>query len=720
MILQLVLASLCLQAEPAPQEPAVKPPPAAPELPKHPREIQFPEPAPFTPSRAEKIELPNGLTVYLMEDRELPFVSGFARLRVGSIYEPADKLGLAAIAGTTLRTGGSEKFPGDKLDEELARIAASIEASIGEDSGSVSFRCLKEDFAFVFERFADLLRRPSFPQGKLDLAKKEWSNAISRRNDNPGPIAAREFAKILWGAASPWARTVEHDHLAKIAREDLAAFHKSYFAPNNARLAISGDFDAAAMREAIEKALGDWERAPVSFPKIAGEPLRPEKAGAFFADKPDVNQSTILLGHEGVRRDEPDAPALRAFSYILGTGGFSSRLVQVVRSEKGFAYSVSGGFDSGFSRRGIFRSSCGTKTESTGAAIEAILAECRRLVAEGPTEDELRLAKERLLNGEIFQFDTKEKVLRRQVELDFYGLPADFYEKESARIRALTLEEVALAGKRRLDPDRLQIVVVGAAKGFEADLSKFGAVTALDISIPKPSEPATPDATPESLARGRAVISAWVEAAGGAVALQGIRSYQIKGEETRAASSEKTFKVPIEITVVLPDRLRLREEVLGTEIIQVMDASGGWAKRPAGVSPIPAAQLKGVRTGWLERSYLPLLVRAAKGEFQAQFVGTETVEGIACETVRLREESGSTMRLSFNASNHQLLRASWREGNDDVAVFFEDYRVVGPALAPHQSRKMVEGKLERTRTATSIAINPEIDEAIFARPAEKP
>lgn len=719
MMLALATALLLAQA----QEPAQQTPPAptpAPEIAKHPRDLQFPAPAPFTPSRAEKMELPNGLTLYLMEDRELPFISGFARLRAGSIYDPADKLGVAAIAGSVLRTGGAEKYPGDKLDEELARIAASIESNMGDDSGNVSFRCLKEDFPFVFERFVELLRNPSFPQGKIDLAKKEWTNAISRRNDNPGPIAAREFAKTLWGAASPWARVVEYDHIGRIAREDLLAFHKAFFAPNNTQLALIGDFDAPSMRAAVEKALGDWERTAMQFPKIAGEPLRPEKAGVYFADKPDVNQSTILLGHEGVRRDDPDAAALRAFSYILGTGGFSSRLVQVVRSEKGFAYSVSGGFESGFSRRGIFRSSCGTKTESTGAAIEAILSECRRILAEGPHEAELKLAKERLLNGEIFQFDTREKVLRRQVDLDFYGLPGDFYEKESERLRALTLEEVAQAGKRRLDPDRLQIVVVGAVKGFEADLAKFGPVTALDITIPKPAEPAAPDTSPQALARGHAVIAAWVEAAGGAVALQGIRGYQIKGEETRAASSDKTVKVPIEMTVMLPDRLRLRQELLGNEIIQVMDASGGWAKRPSGVSPIPAAQLKEVRLGWLERSYLPMLVRAAKGEFQAQFLGNETVEGEACETVRVQDGTGATLRLSFHAADHRLLRASWREGNEEVALFFENFRVVGPVLAPHQSRKLVEGKLERTRTATAIAINPAIDEALFAKPGEKP
>ena len=685
------------------------------EIPKSHRDIQFPPLPPFQPARAEKVELPNGLALYLMEDRELPFIAGFARVRVGSVYEPADKVGLASIAGTVMRTGGSTRFPGDRLDVDLAKIAASVESSIGEESGGASFRCLKEDFPQVFEIFSDLLRRPAFPQGKIDLSKKEISTSIARRNDNPGPIAAREFQKVAWGAGSPWARLVEYEHLARIQREDLLAFHEAYFAPNNVRLGIVGDFDLKAMREAVEAAFRDWPRRPVSFPKIAAEPLRPEKAATFLVDKPEVNQSTIYLGHEGVRRDDPDYPALRLFSFILGQGGFSSRLLQVVRSEKGLAYSVGGGFQGPYGRRGLFQASCGTKCESTASAIEAILGEFRRILEERPSEAELASAKERILNADIFQFDTREKVLRRQVELDFFGYPQDFPEQEIGKIRSLSLEEVWQAGRRHLDPARLAIVVVGNAKSFDSPLERFGPLSALDVTIPRPPEEEAPEATPESISRGRAILSSWIEAAGGVNALQGIRSFQMKGEGTRSGPNDRTWKFPVEMTAVLPDKLRVRNEVFGTEIVTVIEGNGGWTKGPQGVKEIPAAQAQEAKAT-LDRQYLSLLIRAARGEFQPQFLKNEAVNGTACETVRIRDEKGLSINLSFHAGTHQLVRESYREGNDDLVLLFEDFRQVGEIFIPFQSKKLIGGRFDRSTSATDYALNVEVDNAIFQRP----
>ena len=685
------------------------------EIPKSYREIQFPALPSFQPTKAEKVELPNGITLYLMEDRELPVISGFARVRVGAVYEPADKLGLASIAGTVMRSGGTEKFPGDRLDEDLAKIAASVEASIGEESGGASFRCLKEDFPRVFEVFADILRRPAFPQAKIDLAKKELSTSIARRNDNPGPIAAREFQKIAWGTASPWARVVEYEHLGRIQREDLVTIHQTYFVPNNIRLGIVGDFDAKAMRETVEAAFQDWPRKPLSLPKIGTEPLRPEKSAVFVVDKPDVNQSTIQIGHEGVRRDDPDYPALRLFSFILGQGGFSSRLIQVVRSEKGFAYSVGGGFQAPYSRRGLFQASCGTKCESTASAIEAILGECRRILDEKPSEAELASAKERILNTEIFQYDTREKVLRRQVDLDFFGYPSDFAEKEVERIRSLTLDEVWQAGRRHLDAARLAVVVVGNAKSFEAPLDRFGPLSPVDVTIPQPPEDKTPEATPESIARGRAVLSRWVEASGGTNVLQGIRSFQMKGEGTRTGPNDKTWKFPMEMTAVLPDKLRIRTEVFGTEIVQVIDGAGGWTKGPQGVKEIPAAQAQEAKAT-LDRQYLSVLIRAARGESQVQFLKNETVNGVPCETVRVRDEKGPSINLSFQTGNHQLLREAYREGNDELLVSFDDFRQVGGIWIPFQSKKLVGGKFDRSTAATDYVLNVEVDNAVFLRP----
>lgn len=681
------------------------------------RELNYPALSKFTPPALEKIELKNGVTLYLMEDHELPFISGAAVLKTGSIYEPEEKLGLASIMGTVIRTGGSEKFPGDRIDEDLAKIAASVESGIGQDSGSISFRCLKEDFYTVFEVFTDLMRNPNFPQNKIDLAKKEISTGIARRNDNPGPIASREFQKMMWGTDSPWARTVEYEHLSRITRDDLVNFHRKYFVPNNLRLGIIGDFDAKTMKTVVESALQTWIPEMLSFPTVETKPLKPEKTKIYFADKADINQSTILLGHEAVRRDHPDYPALWLFSSILGTGGFSTRLVQVVRSDLGLAYSVRGGFSAPYATDGIFLSSCGTKCQSTTAAINAIVKECQRILAEKPSPEELETARERIVNTEIFRYDSRDKILRRQMDLDFYGYPSNFLEKEMDKIRTVSLDEVWAAGKRHLDPSRFTMVVVGNEKLFETALDSIAAVSKLDITIPAMPASALPAATPQATEKGKQILHSWLDACGGKEKVAAIRSFEMKGETMRVNLDEKIYRVPVEITAMFPDRARIQSEMFGTHVVQVLDGNSGWMKSPQGMMNIPAAQIQEAQAN-LKRSYLSILVRAALGDFEAQYLASETIDGAACDTIAIRNGNNFSMNLSFDRENSRLIRQIQREGTDDQITNYSDYRELDGVWIPFQSKRSVGGKVDRTVNASSYQLNVQIDEATFQKPSE--
>jgi len=227
--------------------------PAAGQIPKSYKELKFPPLNKIEVPEPVRFQLPNGLVVYLVEDHELPLIRAAALIRTGSRWEPAAKAGLASIAGTVMRTGGSERFPGDQLDEELDRLGASVETSIGEDSGRARVSVLKEDIDRGLTILADILRHPAFPQDKIELAKIQERDRIARRNDNPNAIAFREFRRIIYGPDSPYARQPEYDTINGITREDLLAFHREFFQPENVILAAWGDFSAAEMRAKIEK-----------------------------------------------------------------------------------------------------------------------------------------------------------------------------------------------------------------------------------------------------------------------------------------------------------------------------------------------------------------------------------------------------------------------------------------------------------------------------------
>jgi len=222
------------------------------------RQVKIPEPATYT--------LPNGLKLFLLEEHELPLVSGVALVRTGNLFDPPDKRGLAGLTGTVLRTGGTKNRTGDDIDTELENIAASVESNIGESSGTLSFSALRENTDQVLGLFKELLTAPEFRQEKLDLAKTQLRSSIARRNDDAGGIAGREFANILYGRNTPYGWMIDYEHVDRIQQEDLAGFYRRYFFPANIMLAVYGDFSTAEMKAKLEKLFGDWnyKQPPVS------------------------------------------------------------------------------------------------------------------------------------------------------------------------------------------------------------------------------------------------------------------------------------------------------------------------------------------------------------------------------------------------------------------------------------------------------------------------
>ena len=437
----------------------------------------------FTPVQPRRIELSNGLVIFLQEDHELPFINGSILIRGGSRDVPADKVGLVSLYGQTWRTSGSATIDGDKLDDELEDKAASIETEGGTASTSLTWSSLKGDFDPVFADAVNLLLHPAFKADKLELARQQIDTSISRRNDDAAGIAIREAIEIAYGRNNPYARQTEYATVDAVSLGDLNAWHDRTVVPNNLIVAVSGDFDGPAMERKLRAAFEPLPRGQtfVSRPVTFTDP----KSGVNFAEKSDVNQSNVLIVGLGTERSNPDYYALSVMNEVF-SGGFGSRVVQNVRTKLGLAYQVGGSFSASYDHPGIFYVQAATKSATTVAATQALLAEIGRLKTEPPTPVELSKAKDQLLNSFIFRYDSPDKILTEQVTLAFYSYPSDMLERYKSGVEKVTSADVARVANKYIDVSKLAIVVVGNEAGIKPGLDALGKVRPLDIAIPPP------------------------------------------------------------------------------------------------------------------------------------------------------------------------------------------------------------------------------------------
>jgi zinc protease len=422
----------------------------------------------------------------------LPFIYGSVLIPGGSRDEDSAKAGVVGMYGQAWRTSGTAKMDGDAMDDFLEARAAHIETAGDDDSTALSWDSLKGDSDQVFSLAMDLLFHPQFSTAKLQLAQQQEATAIVRRNDEEDEIAGRESAKLVYGVNSPYTRQPELATIAAVTLADFEAWHDRTL-KGNLIVGISGDFDPVAMEAQVRAAFENLP--PVTPAPPRHDTFTGPTPGVYFIDKEDVNQSNVQIVGLGIDRRNPDTPALVVLNEILG-GGFGSRLFQKVRTELGLAYAVDGGFGLEYDHPGTFQVEVLTKSASTVDATKAAEAEIAGLNTKPFTDDEVKRAKDDLLNSFLFRYDTKEKILAEREKLEFYGYPADYLETYRAALEKVTLADVSAAAKKYIHPDKLAVLVVGNGPeiaqikgGLEA--LGMGSPKPIDITIPQPAPPQT-------------------------------------------------------------------------------------------------------------------------------------------------------------------------------------------------------------------------------------
>ncbi|MDX2180655.1 MAG: pitrilysin family protein [Bryobacteraceae bacterium] len=635
LILLTAAATLAAQPQAAPRAPlppikSLKYPPL--------KAVKIPEVTQFT--------LANGMRVFLLENRNLPVVSGFALIRTGNLFDPKDKIGLADMTGDVMRMGGTKSKTGEQLNEQLENIAASVESSIGESFGRVGFNALKENTDEVLGAFKDVLTAPEFREDKVELARTQNKSGIARRNDDAGGIARREFSDIVYGKDSPYGWDVEYETLDRITRNDLVAFHKRYFFPKNTLLAVQGDFDIPAMRAKLETLFADWtvEQPPVpEFPKVDEKP----RPGLYVAAKNDVNQSNFRLGHFGGKLNDKDYPALEVMSSILAGSPFSSRIGQAIRV-RGYAYDIGGDWGAAYDHPGLFVIGGGTKSDNTFKAIRTVQQELEKFMSAPPTAAELQSAKDKILNTFVFQFDSPAKTLSRLVTYEYYGYPKDFIFQYQKAVEAVTPAEVQRVAKQYIKPENLTYVVVGKPADFGEPLTALNLpVTNIDLTIKQPKA-VTAKADAASLAKGKALLDKTRGAMGGAK-LTGLKDMTLLMDvKIDAGGGQLAAKQKIQW--VAPATMRQENELPFGKILSFYDGKGGWIKTPQGEAALSGPMLRQVE----EQAFYNLYSLVASGGASANYLGDGTVEiGNGADLVAkltVDEATGMPQKLVYRAT----------------------------------------------------------------------
>ncbi len=469
---------------------------SAAKIPPRPEQLKFP-PLVYTPPDpgAMRFELPNGIPVYARADRQLPLVTVTVLFRGGKYLEPAGKEGLAELAGEVWRTGGAGDRTAQELDEELDFLAADLSTSIGDVTGRVRLNVLAKDLDTALGILMDVLTRPRFQADRFAKAKEDLIQRMKERNDHSASIEQREWSRLVYGDGYFLNRLPTRASVDAITAEDCRAFVARLVRAGNVVVAAAGDFDRAALRDALARTLGTLPGGGDPLPAVPQPEARPEP-GVYVVNKPDVNQGRVSIGELGVRQGHPDEFALRVMNHALGGSGFTSRITKRVRSDEGLAYHAASYFTFPVSYPGAFRAVFQSKSATVARGIEIVLGLIRDVRRDGITEDELETAKASFIQTFPRRFESAEAAATRYASDELLGRSHRYWLDYRENVRRVSLEDAKAAARRHLHPDRMVILVVGnldeimaGSPDYAARLADFGPIHRLPLRDPLTLEP---------------------------------------------------------------------------------------------------------------------------------------------------------------------------------------------------------------------------------------
>ena len=697
------------------------------------REVRFPPYAMRT--------LSNGLQVVAVSHHEQPAVSLRLLVRAGGALDPADKPGVASLAAAVLDQGTTTRSA-----EQIAATIDSIGGIMGSGSGTdlsfIQAIVMKDSLNVALDLVSDIARNPAFAPEEIERQRQQMLSGLKVSYDDPEYLAGVVFDRLVYGFhpyGRPDAGTPQS--IAGIARQDLVAFHKNWFGPNNAILAIVGDVSAEEAFGGAERAFGKWARLE-SIPGRSSD-LPPPTRRVVVIDRPGAVQTEIRVGHVGVPRKHADYLALDLAIKILGGEG-GNRLHRVLRSERGLTYGASADINA-LKDGGDIVAETDTRSESTGEALRLIVDELWRLQRQRVSERELADAQAYLTGSFPLTIETPSAIALQVLNAVFYGLDMGELQTFRERVNAITVDDIQRVARAYLHPDRLSIVLVGEADIFAKQLPGVGfeqyeriAVSDLDLAsvdlrrpvrgLPGRLQPVAyrsqqPVKRPEkdgyrvasTSEDARALIERAVAAKGSLQTLRGVRTVRAVATTAILQSDGKRVEVPTITSIRYPGGFRIDADLPAGRLAQTFNAGEYWVQDDRGVREAPPQLAMEIRSN-VQRDVIPLLLGLTEGRVTATRA-TDEVEG--GRTFPVLYVHGGGMRpvsLVLDPDSAAILRQRYDMENATIEERYSDYRLVDGLQVAFKAEVLRNGTPLVERTVKSIEFNLPLDPSLFTRP----
>jgi zinc protease len=425
------------------------------------------QPLHFNLPKAERVVLENGIVLFILEDHELPLVNINALIKTGTIDDPAGKEGLAELTAYVMKTGGTNRLSSSEVDNQLDTLAAALSITATPDFAQIDLSLLNRDMDQGLDILSQILMVPAFEQEKFHRARELKIEDLRRLKDDPQKLAIREFNRLLY-RGHPYGRFPSISSIKNIEREDLQKFHREFFRPGNIMFAITGDITKDEAISKIKKYCGDWQST--DSPVRLFIPPQGSPAGIFYKDK-KIPQSTIISGQFAPDKNNSDYYAFSVLDFIIGSGGFPSRISSAVRNNAGLAYSA-GSFYRTRSGHGAFAAYAFTKTESTIQTLTLIDSILANVPSDKISASELTWAKESINNGFIFSFTSPVQVAWQQMKLEYDRLPADFLATYRDKIQSVKVDEINKVAVKYLDKKNKITLILGDTDKLGSQMPK--------------------------------------------------------------------------------------------------------------------------------------------------------------------------------------------------------------------------------------------------------
>lgn len=679
------------------------------------------EPSPLALPPIERFTLKNGLPVVVVKSDKLPLVGMQLAIKAGDAESARDKMGIASFAAMML-SKGTRARDALKIAETIDSVGGSLAASADYESTVVSCSALANDLGTCLALLPDVTVNPTFPDKEMDEVRRQLLAVVRQRTDDAGQLADAHLLNLLWGDQHPRGWPMSARTIGAIQRADLAAWHKSWFKPQNAVLMVVGAVETRTLRPSLERAFATWRPGKLPARPALQEPA-PTSARIRLVDKPGQTQSHIRIGQPGIAHNDPAYFDVVVMNYVLGGGAFSSRLMKVVRSQEGKTYGASTTFDQDLTR-GSYVATTFTRNAEAVATTQLVLQEIAKMKEQGPTESEVKDAITNRAGSYAIRYQTASDIADAVLTAQLHGLGDEFVRTYPLEVAKVTPESAKQAAERVLAPQTLALVIVGDAKDLEPQLQKarwpYEKVGHLEpvAGYEREAEKLGP-VDPKAEKAGRELLDKALAAKGGAARMAKLTSLTITAKGKIIVGPQE---LPAELVrrYQAPDRLRMDITfAMGgakAEVVTVLSGDKAWNKQPqTGLQELPPAAVVELRKQiWRDQEFV--LVRHKEPGVQVAAMGEQTVDGKKLLAVRIAQPStGTAMIVYLDPRTYLPARMTYSDGGVESVETYADYKAVDGIQIAHSRRTESPDATLEVEVEDAL-LNATLDPSLFSKP----